>query len=144
MKLIAVVSEEKLSIQEAILQYCKEENIDVEMKLINHSNEVGVYQEVVEKIQGDLENTRAVVVDDYGIIPFMITAKHAGIICAQLSDEHSGFMTRDHNNSNIICMGHQIIGEAVILSIIKRFVEHDYAGGRHQIRVDMLNSMGVK
>jgi galactose-6-phosphate isomerase len=36
---------------------------------------------------------------------FMCAAKHNGIICAQLNDEHSAQMNRDQNNANVITMG---------------------------------------
>lgn len=119
-------------------------NIDGEANIIFYSKE-NEFEELVkaaEFVQEDLSNNRAIIIDTYGTLPFMVTTKHSGIICAQLSDEHSALMTRDHNNSNIISVGAEIVGNSVIRSIVKRFVEHEYAAGRHQIRIDMLNEMG--
>ncbi|WP_368669399.1 RpiB/LacA/LacB family sugar-phosphate isomerase [Histophilus somni] len=50
-------------------------------------------------------------------------------------------MTRDHNNANVVTIGYKLIGEKVALSIADRFINHEYAGGRHQIRIDMLNKL---
>ena len=50
-------------------------------------------------------------------------------------------MTRRHNNARIISLGSELVGEGLAKSITKAFVESDYDGGRHQIRVDMLNAM---
>ena len=84
---------------------------------------------------------RAIIIDDFGIAPFMVTTKHKYIITSETNDEHTAYMTRDHNNANVVTLGYEIIGKSVALSIVDRFINHDYAGGRHQIRIDMLNKM---
>ena len=71
----------------------------------------------------------------------MVADKFKYIICAELNDEHSAKMTRDHNNANVITMGSGVIGEAVACKIAERFCVAKYSGGRHQIRIDMLNKM---
>ena len=60
---------------------------------------------------------------------------------AEVSDERSAYMTRGHNNSRMITMGAQIVGDQLAKNIAKGFVNGKYDGGRHQIRVDMLNKM---
>ena len=90
-------------------------------------------------MNGEIE--KGIILDDYGTAPFMICSKHSGIVCAQASDEHSAKMTRDHNNTSIITIGYEITGEALAKSICGVFAESDYSGGRHQVRVDMLNKM---
>ena len=87
------------------------------------------------------EIQKGIILDDFGIAPFMICSKQKGIVCAQVADEHSAKMTRDHNNTSIITIGYEITGEALAKSICGVFAESDYSGGRHQVRVDMLNKM---
>lgn len=91
-------------------------------------------------LEAPTEN-RAIIIDDYGVLPFMVSAKHKYIITSETNDEHTAYMTRDHNNANVVTMGYKVVGENVALSITDRFINHDYAGGRHQIRIDMLNKM---
>lgn len=87
------------------------------------------------------QENKGIIIDEYGAGPFMVADKFKYIICAQLNDEHSAKMTRDHNNSNVITMGSGIVGSDVACRIALRFCKAQYSGGRHQIRVDMLNSM---
>ena len=87
------------------------------------------------------EDNLGIVVDAYGAGPFMVATKVKGMIAAQVSDERSAYMTRGHNNSRIITMGAEIVGREVAKNIAKGFVNGHYDGGRHQIRVDMLNKM---
>ena len=96
---------------------------------------------VVNEVLKDRKNHKGIIIDEYGSIPFMIAAKHKYIICAQLNDSHSAKMTRDHNNTNIITLGSKVLGSDIAKEIVKRFVYGEYAAGRHQIRVDMLDRM---
>ncbi len=61
------------------------------------------------------------------------------MVAAEVSDERSAYMTRGHNNSRMI--GAEIVGEGA-KNIAKELCQWSkYDGGRHQIRVDMLNKM---
>jgi len=82
-----------------------------------------------------------IVIDAYGAGPFMVATKIKGMVAAEVSDERSAYMTRGHNNSRMITMGAEIVGEGLAKNIAKGFVNGKYDGGRHQIRVDMLNKM---
>jgi len=95
---------------------------------------------IVGELQKDY-SARGIAVDEYGAGSFMVAAKHKGIICAEVSDEHSAKMTRDHNNTSIIAIGAGIVGKKLAEAIVDAYLEADYSGGRHQIRVDMLNKM---
>ncbi|MEJ9210454.1 galactose-6-phosphate isomerase subunit LacA [Bacillus smithii] len=87
------------------------------------------------------EADRGIAIDEYGAGSFMTACKYKGIICAEVSDEHSAKMTRDHNNASMITMGAGIVGKRLAGSIVDAFIKGEYSGGRHQIRVDMLNKM---
>lgn len=96
---------------------------------------------VVNEVLKNVDRNKGIIIDEFGAGSFMVADKFKYIICAELNDEHSAKMTRDHNNSNIITMGSGIVGSRVAKRIVERFANADYAGGRHQIRVDMLNKM---
>ena len=87
------------------------------------------------------EQNLGIVIDAYGAGPFMVATKIKGMVAAEVSDESSAYMTRGHNNSRMITMGAEIVGEGLAKNIAKGFVNGKYDGGRHQIRVDMLNKM---
>ena len=87
------------------------------------------------------EDNLGIVMDAYGAGPFMVATKIKGMVAAEVSDERSAYMTRGHNNSRMITMGAQIVGDQLAKNIAKGFVNGKYDGGRHQIRVDMLNKM---
>lgn len=79
--------------------------------------------------------------DGYGVGSYMAATRVKGMVAANISDERSAYMTREHNNARMICMGPNVVGTEVAKKIAHEFLAADYAGGRHQIRVDMLNKM---
>jgi len=95
---------------------------------------------VAKEVLAD-KDSLGVVFDAYGDGSFMVAAKIKGMIAAEVSDERSAYMTRGHNNSRIITMGSKIVGTELAKNIVKEFLRAGYDGGRHQIRVDMLNKM---
>ncbi|EHJ51609.1 galactose-6-phosphate isomerase subunit LacA [Streptococcus macacae] len=95
---------------------------------------------VVEEVNKTKDNL-GIIVDAYGVGPFMVATKMKGMIAAEVSDERSAYMTREHNNARIITLGSEIVGDGLAKNIARNFAEAKYDGGRHQIRVDMLNKM---
>lgn len=85
------------------------------------------------------EGDRGILIDKYGAGSFIVANKFKGMICAEISDEHSAKMTRRHNNAMAITLGAGIVGEELAKACAISFLEAEYDGGRHQIRIDMLN-----
>ena len=91
---------------------------------------------------GVCDDRYGVIVDAYGAGPFMTACRIKGIIAAEVSDERTAYMTRSHNNAKIITIGAKTTGTELAKNIVHGFANGSYDGGRHQIRVDMLNKMG--
>ncbi len=84
-------------------------------------------------------NSFGVLVDATGI-PSAITAnKIKGIRAATCYNEFSAKSAREHNNANIIVIGAKTLGEESIRSIIETWLKTDFAGGRHQRRLDKIS-----
>ena len=79
--------------------------------------------------------------DNYGVGSYMAATRVKGMVAANISDERSAYMTREHNNARMVCMGPAVVGTEVAKRIAREFLKADYAAGRHQVRVDMLNKM---
>lgn len=87
------------------------------------------------------EGSQGFAFDAYGVGSYMAATRVKGMVAANISDERSAYMTREHNNSRMVCMGPNVVGTEVAKKIAREFLAADYAGGRHQVRVDMLNKM---
>ncbi|WP_155969840.1 galactose-6-phosphate isomerase subunit LacA [Streptococcus ruminantium] len=126
-------------LKEVIKQYLAEKSYDFK-DVSDGSDFVDTTLAVVAEVNKNQENL-GIVIDAYGVGPFMTATKVKGMIAAEVSDERSAYMTRGHNNARIITIGSEIVGAGIAKNIVKGFVEGKYDGGRHQIRVDMLNKM---
>ena len=95
---------------------------------------------VAREVQKSDDNL-GIAIDAYGAGSFIVATKIKGMIATEVSDERSAYMTRGHNNSKMITLGSEIVGDTLAKNVVKGFVNGHYDGGRHQIRVDMLNKM---
>jgi galactose-6-phosphate isomerase subunit lacA len=90
---------------------------------------------------GSDDSSVGILIDKYGAGSYMAATKHKGMIAAEVSDERSSLMTKRHNGARVLCLGSGIVGEELAKSCVRDFLSHGYDGGRHQIRIDMLNKM---
>ncbi|EHK2346037.1 galactose-6-phosphate isomerase subunit LacA [Clostridium perfringens] len=141
MRVVIGSDKEGMELKNMIKCYLLENNFEV----IDKSEEASedFFESTVAIAKDVLENkgSLGIAFDGYGAGSFMVATKIKGIIAAEVSDERSAYMTREHNNSSIITIGSKIVGSELALNIVKEFLEASYDGGRHQIRVDMLNKM---
>ena len=45
-------------------------------------------------------------------------------------------MSREHNNANILCLGARVLETALALELVSVWLDTEFTGGRHQIRID--------
>ena len=126
-------------LKDYIKNYLLENGYDVVDKSENKDFVETTYA-IAQTVLAD-DDSLGIVFDAYGAGSFMVATKIKGMVAAEVSDERSAYMTRGHNNSRIITIGSKIVGTEVAKNIVKGFLTAGYDGGRHQIRVDMLNKM---
>ncbi|HER8860249.1 galactose-6-phosphate isomerase, LacA subunit [Streptococcus pyogenes] len=128
-------------LKEVIKDYLKEGKYEVVDVSENEVRDFVDTTLAVAKEVNASEDNLGIVIDTYGVGSFMVATKIKGMVAAEVSDERSAYMTRGHNNARIITLGSEISAPGIAKNIIKGFVEGKYDGGRHQVRVDMLNKM---
>ncbi|NIZ14925.1 ribose 5-phosphate isomerase B [Phaeobacter sp. HF9A] len=71
----------------------------------------------------------------------MAANKVKGIRCGVCSDIFSARMIRAHNDANMLSLGARVIGEGLALEIVDAFLDTEFEGGRHGLRVDMTTEL---
>ena len=61
--------------------------------------------------------------------------------CAQVDEPLSAQLARQHNDANAIALGARLIGIEMAKACVEVFLSTDFAGGRHQRRVDQLSHL---
>jgi ribose 5-phosphate isomerase B len=60
--------------------------------------------------------------------------------CALVSEPLSAALGREHNDANVIALGARLTGIEMAKACVATFLETEFAGGRHQRRVDKLSN----
>ena len=61
--------------------------------------------------------------------------------CARVDDPLSAGLAREHNDANVLAFGARLVGPDMAKACVQAFLGTEFAGGRHQRRVDQLSSL---
>jgi len=82
---------------------------------------------------------RGVAVCGSGIGISMAVNREPKCRCARVDDPLSAQLSREHNDANVLALGARLIGSDMAKGCVAAFLDTDFAGGRHQRRVDQLS-----
>lgn len=80
---------------------------------------------------------RGILICGTGIGMSMAANRIPGIRAALCHEMFSARMSREHNDANILCLGARVIGQGLAVEIVRTWMTTDFAGGRHQRRIEM-------
>jgi len=84
---------------------------------------------------------RGIAICGTGIGISVVVNKYKGIRCAPCTNEYMARMCRQHNDANILALGGRVVGEAVALAMVDAFLEEEFAGERHAVRVNDIKAL---
>ncbi len=76
-----------------------------------------------------------------GVGMSIIANKVAGIRAVVCSDPFSAIASREHNETNVLCLGARVLGADLAKLIISSWLTAKPQGGRHAIRVQMIKDL---
>ena len=127
-------------LKDQIKQHLQEQGISVRDEGTSSPESVD-YPDYALAVAHDVSEKRV----DLGIlvcgsgIGMAITAnKVDGIRAANVSTEYEAQMSREHNNANVLTLGARIIGLAEAFRIVDKWLATQFAGGRHERRVEKI------
>jgi len=85
------------------------------------------------------EAERGIAVCGSGIGISIAINREAKCRCARVDDPLSAQLAREHNDANVLALGGRLIGNDMAKACVMAFLDTDFAGGRHQRRVDQLS-----
>ena len=84
------------------------------------------------------ECDRGILICGTGIGMSIAANKVKGIRAAVVGESTSAGLTKEHNNSNILCIGARITGEILALETLDAWLFSEFMGNRHQTRIDKI------
>ena len=97
-----------------------------------------IYGEAVAKAIVNGECDKGIIICGTGIGISIAANKVKGIRAAVCHNEFTAQMCREHNNAQILAMGARVLEEDMALRIVDIFLNTEFAGGRHENRVNKL------
>lgn len=96
----------------------------------------------VAKLVSEGQAWRGVMIDGAGIGSCMVANKVPGVRASMCYDLSTAANSREHNDANVLTLGGHLIGENLAKQIVKTWLETEFAGGRHERRVNKI--MGIE
>ncbi|MAT39294.1 MAG: ribose 5-phosphate isomerase B [Ectothiorhodospiraceae bacterium] len=85
------------------------------------------------------ECDRGIFICGTGIGISIAANRHKGIRAAACQIEEAAYYTRLHNDSNVLAIGERLVSWEAAERIIKMWLDTDFEGGRHIIRVEKID-----
>ncbi len=95
----------------------------------------------VAKAVSDAQAERAILICATGLGMSIAANKVRGIRAALCHDELSAQISRDHNDTNVLCLSGDQIGQVLLRKIVEVWIGTEFSGGRHQRRVNKITAI---
>jgi ribose 5-phosphate isomerase B len=89
------------------------------------------------------EYQRGILICGTGIGMSIVANRFPRVRAALCNDLFAALMSRRHNDANILVMGGRVVGEGLALEIVRAWLETPFEGGRHQGRLDKMESLCI-
>lgn len=86
--------------------------------------------------RGDYD--RGILICGTGIGMSIASNKVKGIRAALVENIYSARLTREHNNTNVLCLGARVIGSEIAKEIVKIWLDTEFMYGKHEKRVNKI------
>ncbi len=87
---------------------------------------------------------RGIAICGTGIGASISANKVRGIRASLCTNGFMAEMTRAHNDSNVLVLGARITGDDLSLDIVKKWLETEFEGGRHERRIDKIAKIEIE
>ncbi len=129
--------------KQEIVKHLKERGTEVE-DVGCDSTEIVRYPHYARQVAGAVargEFERGILICSTAIGMSIAANKVKGIRASVCTSHYMAKMTRQHNDSNVLCLGGKITGIYELLEIVDAWLENDYIGGRHEISLGLIRNM---
>jgi len=132
-----------LELKRRLVEYLEARDYEV-LDLGTDSPESVDYPDFAEKLCRaifDGKADRGILICGTGIGMSITANKFKGIYAALCTNEFMARMSREHNDSNVLCLGGRVLGDEAAKGIVEVWLNTPFAGGRHTRRTDKIKEM---
>jgi ribose 5-phosphate isomerase B len=96
---------------------------------------------IVGQAVSNRQADRAILICATGLGMSIAANKVKGIRAALCHDELTARISRDHNDTNVLCLSGDQLGEVLLRRIVEAWISTQFSGGRHQRRVNKITAI---
>ena len=129
--------------KQAVIKYLKEQGYEVK-DVGTYSEEschYPTYGEAAARLVASHECDFGIVICTSGEGIMMAANKVPGIRCGLGYNDDVSRLMRQHNDANMIAFGAKFMSNEEVINRIKIFLNTKFEGGRHALRVDLINNI---
>jgi len=141
MKIVLASDHRGLDVRAMILEYLQKMPEYTVLLVDEHLSEDADYPDVAEKVArlvSSGEADRGILVCGTGIGTCIVANKFPGVRAAPCHNEVVAELSRKHNNSNILCLSGDLLGERSSVAVVAIWLSAPFDGGRHSVRLEKI------
>lgn len=99
------------------------------------------YPDIAARVSRELclgNADRGILICGTGIGMCVVANKYPGVRAAPCHNEVAAELSRKHNDSNILCLSGDMLGERSTLPIVEKWLSTPFQGGRHAVRLEKI------
>lgn len=100
-----------------------------------------IYGEKVARAVAEGRAEKGIAICGTGVGISLAANRVPGIRAVVCSEPYSAALSRQHNNTNVLSFGARVIGVELAKLIVRSWLDAEFEGGRHAVRVRMLDDI---
>ena len=102
------------------------------------------YPDIAREVAGGVVGgrfDRGILICSTGVGMSMAANKVRGVRAALCCNAFTARFAREHNDANVLCLGGGMVGQALAEEIVRVFLDTEFEGGRHIIRLEKMKAL---
>ncbi len=127
-------------LKETIKRQLEQQGVEIQDQGTRSTESVD-YPDYARKVGDRVAHQQAdfgILVCGSGIGMAIAANKVPGVRAANVHTEYEAQMSREHNDANVLALGARVLQPAAALNIVNTWLHTQFAGGRHQRRVEKI------
>lgn len=147
MRIMLASDHRGLSVRTTILEYLQTLKEHVVLLADDQLSEDADYPDLAAKVAQAVSVGEAdcgILICGTGIGTCVVANKFPGVRAAPCHNEVIAELSRQHNDSNVLCLSGDLLGERSSVAVVAMWLATQFDGGRHSVRLEKIRQLEVE
>ncbi|MCL2005964.1 MAG: ribose 5-phosphate isomerase B [Planctomycetaceae bacterium] len=144
MKIILASDHRGLNVRATILEYLQTLQEHTVSCVDDQLSEDADYPDIAAKVAQSVSSGEVdcgILICGTGIGTCIVANKFPGVRAAPCHNEVAAELSRKHNNSNVLCLSGDLLGERSSVAVVAIWLKAPFEGGRHSVRLEKIRQI---